>query len=370
MNKILIWIIVSVAAAAVIGGLIYYFFFVEKNLSLSYPNGGQVLQANQIYRITWRANKVARVGITLIKESSKETEWIAKDVSGSAGKYDWKVFVWQEPRQDYKIAVFEYPWQEGNLIDYSKNDFTILGPTFASCDTLSVEKEWPFVPSDYPDLKKVFITEDSWTGNLDGLAGADKKCQDEAQNLGLEGNWKAFLGDDQNPASDRLDLDGIFVSAESASGTLPGGKTCHRLLGKTFDEFMNKLADNLTTNQKRFDQEFLDGLGNVWLGRISQDSEKDCTPVLTSSQDPSRQYSFTTTCQNWTSSDDTVSGYPPAAGQSPEFPICYNPQGKRVIAATVGALSMGLTGQEENRVFSSILGKPCNYDQKLMCVQQ
>jgi hypothetical protein len=372
MSKILIWVIISGALAAVIGGLVYYSFFVEKSLSLVSPQGGEVLEANNTYRITWKAKKISKIGITLLKEGSKETEWIAKDVSAGAGKYDWNIFVWQTPGQDYKIAIFEYPWKEGNMIVYSKDDFTILGPIFASCDSLSLENEWPFVPSDYPNLKEVFITENSWTGNLEGLAGADKKCQDEAQSLGLEGNWKAFLGDDQNAAVDRLNLDGIFVEA-AASGTVAGGKTCHRLLGNNFDEFFNKLSDSLVLNQKRFGLEFLADLPNVWLGRTATTSKKECLTISSaySPVDIARQYSFTTTCQNWTSGDELVAGYPPAQGQQTEFPICYTPQGKKTNAAAVGGLSIGLTGKTgETQIFSTVIGKSCSLPQKLLCIQQ
>jgi len=357
----------------IIGGGVYYYFFVEKSLRLTSPNGKEAWEANRTYQITWKARKIGKVGIMLIKEGSKDTQWIAKEVPALDGKYAWDIFVWQEPREDYKIVIFEYLWQEGNKIDYSNDNFTILGPKFASCDNLSVEKEWPYIPSDYPNLRKVFITAQSFTGNLQGLEGADKKCQEQAESEGFQGTWKAFLGSDQTLAQDRLNLDGIFVDARSA-GTLPEGKTCHQLWGKNLEDFFKKFSDSLIINEEKFEDNFLQReFSNIWLGRINQESKRDCVSVFTKFPvlDPSKTYSFTATCQNWTADREIVSGYPPTAGQPIELPICYNAQGKAIKSAALSGLSTGLVGSEpETQFFSPSLGKPCNNTQKLLCVQQ
>ena len=374
-KKTIIWLSVLIVIALGIGVGIYYYFFVEKSLKLTSPNGKETWEANRTYQITWKARKIGKVGIMLVKEGSKDTQWIAKEVPALDGKYDWNIFVWQEPREDYKIVIFEYLWQEGNKIDYSNDNFTILGPKFASCDNLSVEKEWPYLSSDYPNLRKVFITAQSFTGNLQGLEGADKKCQEQAESEGFQGTWKAFLGSDQALAQDRLNLEGIFVDARS-SGTLPEGKTCHQLWGRNFGDFFQKFSDSLIINKEKFEDDFLQReFSNIWLGRINQESKRDCAAVFTKFPvlDPSKSYSFTTTCQNWTSDREVVSGYPPTAGQTIEFAICYNPQGKAVKAAALSGLSTGLVGSEneaETQFFSPSLGKLCNNTQKLLCVQQ
>lgn len=351
----------------------YYSFFIEKSLAVASPNGKEVWEANKTYQIRWKGKKIGKVGIMLMKEGTRETEWIAKEVPGLDGKYDWNIFVWQEPRQDYKIAIFEYPWKEGNKIDYSDENFTILGPAFASCDAYSVEKEWPFVPSDYPDLRKVFITENSWNGNLEGLEGADKKCQAEADSGGLTGTWKALLGNDQTVAVSRLNLEGIFVNARTAT-TLPEGKTCHELWGRNFDEFFKKFSNTLTVNKEKFSSEFLQKeLPNVWLGRINDDSKRECVLVAAKFAyiDPNRQYSFTTTCQNWTIGDESIEGYPPSVGSTLQFPICYNTQGQKLSAVSLSGLGIGLVGLEvQSQYYSPALGLPCNQTHKLMCVQQ
>lgn len=426
-KKILIWILIIGVTIGISSWFIYR-LTAEKKIEVTSPNGGEVWQANKTYQITWKAKNIAKVGIVLIKDKiPKEKEWIVKDIPAGKGKHDWQIFVWQEPRQDYKIAVVEYPWEEGNKFDESDKTFTILGPTFASCDQFSIEAEWPYLPSDFPNLRKVFITNKNFDGDLGGLEGADQKCQEEAKERGLEGNWKALLGDDMSLAVERLNLEGIFVEAEGKE-VLPiieipnyfwesfkeylnkaklkekkediewafnflekyfgeflkswekqqEKKTCYRLLGRNFDEFFKKLSDPLVLNQEKLKEEFLINLSNIWLGRIDKESKKDCVTVFTEypSHDPSLNYSFTTTCQNWTTNKEKIPGYPPKEKEVLTLPVCYTPQGERVSAAALVGLSSGIIEikkertEEGEKIFSPSLGKSCNLSQKLLCIEQ
>lgn len=341
-------------------------FIGEKKLELISPNGQEVWQANQTYQITWKSRKIGSVGIFLAKGIDlKERKWIAKDIPAKLGKYDWQIFVWELPSDSYKIGIIEYPWREGNKIDYSDDFFTILGPKFASCDQLSIEKGWPYIPSDFPDLRRVFITKGIFTGNLGGLEGADQKCQREAEEQGLQGNWKAFLGDDETSAIERLNLGGIFVEALPA-GTLPEGKTCLRFLARNFDDFFKKFSNPLWLNEIKFEKSFLENLSQLWLGRIKKENRKECTTIL--GANPPFHYSFTTTCHNWKNGEGKVVGYPPEPGQEIEFPKCYTPEGSKVDAVGVAGLSSGLI--KEIQEFSFDLGKSCNIFQKLLCIEQ
>ena len=369
-KKILPWAILAIVVLG-LGAWLVYRFTVTKSLQFVSPAGQEVWLANNTYKITWKARNMGSVGIILIKGArGQDVKWIAKDVPARRGSYDWQIFVWEEPREDYKIAVFEYPWQEGNLIDYSDDFFTILGPEFASCDALSVAAEWPFVPSDTLDLRKVFITEKRYSGDLERLEGADKRCQQEAQEKGFDGAWKAFLGDDTVFAVDRLNLGGVFIMAESA-GLLPENKTCHRLLGNNFDEFLKKLSEPLLLNNEKFDETFLKNLPNVWLGRISKDSLRECTTIEgIPVRDLAARYSFTTTCQNWTTGLLRVPGYPPALGQDVEFPVCFTPEGIRTNAVGLAGLSSGILGEGAQQTLNPSLGKSCDIAQKLLCFQQ
>ena len=422
-KKILVLGLIITAAAGV-ALYAYFYFSTEKALQIIFPNGGEVLRAGKTYTIKWKARKVDKIGITLIQEGTGERKWIVRDFPAREQKYDWHIFMWEEPRQDYKISIFEYPWRKGKLTDYSYNEFTIIGPSFASCDQLSINEEWSFIPSDYPGLKKVFITKESWRGNLGGLEGADEKCQAEAEERGFEGSFKALLGDDRNLATERLNLEGVFVEA-APQGTLPQAelpphfwqnfgwflqkltfsnkkeaesirsayqvletylnqfleewslqqdkKTCHRLLGRNFNDFFKKFSDPLILNQEKFDQDFLKDFSRLWLGRIYKEDPKNCINILTKHEyDISKTYSFTSTCQEWKSDRAVIEGYPPPtlteeieAG----FPSCYTPEGRRIIAAGIGGLASGLIG-EENQIFTPSLGISCDYFRKLLCIQQ
>ncbi len=54
------------------------------------------------------------------------------------------------------------------------------------------------------NFKRVFVTSTTYTGNLDGLAGADSRCQARADAAGLGGTWKAWLSSTSVSASSRL----------------------------------------------------------------------------------------------------------------------------------------------------------------------
>ena len=53
--------------------------------------------------------------------------------------------------------------------------------------------------------KTVFVTSETYTGNLGGLAGADAKCQERANDAGLPGTYKAWLSASTNSVSERFD---------------------------------------------------------------------------------------------------------------------------------------------------------------------
>lgn len=422
-KKFLIWIGLGLVGLFLLG-FAFFYFSTEKKLKLIFPNGGEELRAGKTYQIKWKSNKVGRIGIILIDENTKERKILVEDFPASKQKYDWQIFVWEKPETNYKISIFEYPWQEKNLIDYSDDRFTILGPSFASCDILSIEAEWPFIPSDFPNLKRVFITSKKWKGNLEGLEGADKKCQEEAEALGLKGNFKAFLGDDDTLAVERLNLDGIFVEATggkvlpqinippylwksfkeflekspfspkdkqiiiSAHNTLEGSfqkflenwyakedeKTCYRLLGKNFNDFFQKLSDSMLLNQKRFNNNFLENLSKIWLGRINNDSKLDCIYISNNffSYDVNQNYSFTTTCQNWKVSERLISEYLLSKEEKEKvnFPICYTSQGQRINAVGLAGLASDFIVEGKDKFLNPYLGISCDTERKLLCIEQ
>jgi len=350
-----------------------------KSVQVLAPNGGEEWEIGQTHQITWKARGIEKVGIVLFKGG--EASWIAKNVPAKPGKYDWKIYPGQEYGPGFWIAVFEYPWQKNNKIDYSNGTFAVVFSELFSCNDLSIEKEWLYLPSDFPNLRRVFITEDRFSGNLDGLEGADQKCQQEAENQGFNGEWQAFLGgdSDEDLAVERLKrtprkTDGVFIEAKPAA-TLIRGATCHRLLGKNLDGFLEKFSDPLIINQEKLEEPFLEDMENLWLGRIDERSRKNCISIFSvlSSRYTAlaEKYSFTTTCQSWTKGDKLVTGYPVIGGEpGPSFPSCYTPEGKLTDAVALGGLSSALIKGTEGRVFTSSQGKYCSTRQKLLCIEE
>lgn len=379
VEKTLIYIIIAAVLITFI--FIFYLFFSHftKNIQVISPVGGEEWEIGQTYQITWKARGIEKVGIVLFKGT--EPKWIAKSVYAKLGKYEWKIYPGQEYGSDYWIAVFEYPWQKGNIVNYSDGAFAVVFPELGSCEGLSIQSEWPYLPSDFPNLRRVFITSASYTGSLGGLDGVDQKCQEQAQAQGFEGDWLAFIGgdDERETAIERLkatpgSIGGIYVEARVAT-TLIRGATCHRLLGKDFNEFLGKFVALSVINEEKFTDTFFQDLGDLWIGRLGETSKKNCTSIASVLTDPykalAEKYSLTTTCQNWTQENMYVQGYPvPYGGAKPSFPTCYTPQGKSTDAVALGGLSTGLVRTEAGISFTPYQGKYCSTKQKLLCIEE
>jgi len=76
--------------------------------------------------------------------------------------------------------------------------------------------------------KRTFITHSQYSGNLGGIAGADSICQKTADQAGLGGTWKSFLGDGSPVASayDRMSANGKYCSLDRSSLMIQG-RTFH-----------------------------------------------------------------------------------------------------------------------------------------------
>jgi len=383
LEKILIYILI--AAALITFGFVIYLVVSHftKSVQITSPLGGENWEIKRTHAITWKASGIDKVGIVLFK--GKEPQWIVKDIYAKVGKYQWEIKPGQTYGNDYWIAVFEYPWRNGNKIAYSKGPFAVTYPENDNCDTLTTQNEWPYVASDMPNLRRVFITPEGFTGNLEGLDGADAKCQAEADQLSLGGKWMAFLGGDaeQDLAVERLrraakGLDGVFVEVKPATPetTLLRGALCYRLLGKNFDEFLKKLSNLAVVNTGKFGADSFNNFANIWLGRATQAGSKNCVTITSVFQNPyvniAEKYSYTATCQNWTSNRKLAEGYPvPYRATKPNFPVCYTTLGKSADAVAIGGLASGFTGGAINvNAFTMFQGKYCDTQQKLLCVEK
>ncbi len=183
IEKGLIWIIAAAFLVVFVFILYLFFFFGAKSIKILAPNGGEELEIGKTYKISWTAKGIDKVGIALY--SGKETSWIAKDIPASAGSYEWQIYPGQGYGGNFWIAVFEYPWGPKNSIDYVNSPFAITYAASDSCDSVSIQNEWLFLPGDFQNIRKVFITEGDYDGNLGGLDKVDGVCQKEAENLKL-----------------------------------------------------------------------------------------------------------------------------------------------------------------------------------------
>jgi hypothetical protein len=83
--------------------------------------------------------------------------------------------------------------------------------------------------------RRVFVSTESFTGNLGGTSGADHSCQSLANGAGLGGTWKAWVSDDSTSPSTRFTqatvgyrlLDGTLLAANWS--VLVGGALLHTI---------------------------------------------------------------------------------------------------------------------------------------------
>ncbi|MGB7291827.1 MAG: hypothetical protein WBD99_06630 [Thermodesulfobacteriota bacterium] len=130
--------------------------------------------------------------------------------------------------------------------------------------------------------KLVFVTSTPYDGNLGGLAGADAKCQEAADNAGLEGTFMAWLSDNSDSPSTRfttLSL-GPYITTRPGSGTIAGSWS--DLTDREIRDFINSNENGVS----------IIGSTEVWTGTGSNGGRGVLDP----------------TCDGWTSGDATELG--------------------------------------------------------------
>lgn len=103
--------------------------------------------------------------------------------------------------------------------------------------------------------RTVFVTSLSYSGNLGGLSGADQQCQELAKAAQLEGDYMAWLSDDNEQASVRLDV----------------GNDCFRLVNNEvvacFEILSGMLQTAITLDQNGMEaMPGLESYTRVWTG--------------------------------------------------------------------------------------------------------
>ncbi|MDD5146121.1 MAG: Ser-Thr-rich GPI-anchored membrane family protein [Candidatus Pacebacteria bacterium] len=378
IEKALILIIIGAIFVVFIFFFYLFYGYSSKKLEIVAPLGGESWEIGETYTIKWKSRGVDRVGIVLF--NGEKPEWIAENISASSGEYEWRIQPGHEYGSNFWIAVFEHPWRNKNEISYSLGSFSIVYPELSNCDFLSIQNEWPFLASDAPNVRRVFITDEEYIGNLGGLEGADEKCQTSAEKKGYGGQWIALIGGEspENTIVKRMEstlsgLGGVFVEADSGAVLLRGA-TCHRLLGSSFDELLAKFSAWEAINKNVLSDNFLKKMGKVWLGRINESSLKNCLPIDSTFEYSysilAERYSYTTTCQNWTQGTTYAGNYQRGMILDDSFPYCYTPTGEFTYVGALGGLSSALKGERGNGIFYNNIGKSCSTRQYLVCVEQ
>lgn len=354
--------VIVLVAAALVMLVVFLINAVQSNKGLNMGSGKDSilsLKGGDTYEIKWSSNNIKRIGIVLYGPG--EPTWIAKDIDAKKGSFSWKVYMYQKAGTGYRIALFEYPWKPDNLIVYGKETIEIIGPKYSSCNKLSIEKEWPYVPGDYENAKKVFVTDGTYTGNFGNLDGADKKCQQEAAKKGFPGNYYAFLGDDKVSAKERLKSDGPFIFADKAA-ELPEGATCHRFLAENKDTLIEKFTLKAEAAAIKIDEAVMKNFSSLWIGKLTPFAKRDCLFLV--GKGDAGSFSFTTTCQNWTQGKEKI-----YTGSVPDYVSlerCYDDAGKSIPANYIG----GYTSTQNQRGDIVIEGKSCNTGRHLLCIEE
>jgi hypothetical protein len=100
------------------------------------PNGGEILQVGQTYKITWDSS--ANIDKVSIGYSSCDSclDWIAYNYPNT-GSYDWTVNVGNTTNTQFKIDITAYYTGVGSTNDRSDNYFTVLSQPTPTADPIS-----------------------------------------------------------------------------------------------------------------------------------------------------------------------------------------------------------------------------------------
>jgi len=355
-------LVVTIAALVILGiVLLMSFLFSSKSIALrSVPNQSQkTFKAGEAYTIAWSASNVSRVGIVLF--NGDKPQWVVQNYPASEGKFIWESYANQDSGTNYRFAVFEYPWKKGNPIAYSPTAIEIVGKKYASCDDYEVEKGWPFLPDSYPNIHRVFITSQLYSGAMGGIEGADTYCKQEAEKNNYPGTYMAFLGTDKVSASERITKDGVFVEAEPI-GKLPEGRTCHRLIAESVQKMLDKTRLPKALAEIELSETFAKRLGEIWYGRRTESTDTKCLQIPVSGVIGA--FSGTYTCQDWSLNKRQV--YTGPVPSEADLPRCYDKEGKSVMANYFGATA-GLLDDSRALLISA---DTCDNSHRIMCVEQ
>jgi hypothetical protein len=114
-------------------------FALSYNITVTYPNGGDSLQAGTSQTITWNDNIVDDVKIDLYKGGIFHSPITVS--TPSVGSYNWVIpYEFDDDGSDYKVKITSLG--DPNLFDYSDSNFTIIG-NHVTVTTPNGGENWP-----------------------------------------------------------------------------------------------------------------------------------------------------------------------------------------------------------------------------------
>ena len=101
--------------------------------------------------------------------------------------------------------------------------------------------------------------------------------------------------------------------------------------------------------------------------QIDKETKKTCIPIFFSHspKDVSERFSFTSTCQDWTTNQERA-----VYQQEEEAPYCWTPENVKIYPASIAGFALTISPTEDKEVADFSSGRLCNSYLRLLCIQQ
>lgn len=141
-------------------------------VSLTAPNGGEVLTVGQVYRITWESSPNIDTVTLGYKSCPSCLNWIVNGIPNT-GYYDWTVFVGNTTNTQFTIEIIGYETGYGSTVDYSDAPFTVLPGTMPTATITPIPtSRWVILTS--PNGGEVMTVGETYRITWDSSPNIDK----------------------------------------------------------------------------------------------------------------------------------------------------------------------------------------------------
>lgn len=221
------------------------------NYCISDPSGANDTTPNPVSflkEVSYTSGQRTTSNAVILSGISKQ---ISVSVSGASGNPRLKINGGSE------IISGTASW--GDSIEVVMDAPTTFNTTYTASVVLgSSGFTWSLGYADSSKVARLFVTSESYNGNLGGLAGADAKCNLEAQAAGFtSGSWKALLSDSATDARERVPfnwgtlkrIDGSTIIATSWSDLWDGSIQNPVLLSATQNSLLTTSTLTYSTTE-------------------------------------------------------------------------------------------------------------------------